>query len=217
MHILFPRRFAVSMTVIIMAASASAQTTRLAFDFTGTDPARNLPWTKTSVREASLTTEGWRFGSGVSLVTARNDRLAFSVSSDANLSTLAQAKSNNAYLYVRIAASSGALNAANNRVRFTIRRESWHAPLQYAVFSSVDNYASPLFTTPLLDNADDATDAFTFLIPSTGYSSISGPLELRIYAYSARYSGHAASLTAFSLGSAVQTYTLTTSTGYGGS
>ena len=216
MHILFPRRFAVPVALVIMATSAAAQTTRLASDFTGTDPARNLPWTKTSVRESTLTTEGWRFGSGLSLVTARNDRLAFAVSSDANLSTLAQAKANNAYLYVRIASSSGTLNVANNRVRFTIRRESWHAPLQYAVFSSFDNYASPLFTTPLLDNADDATDAFTFLIPSAGYGSISGPLELRIYAYSGRYTGHPASLTAFSLGGAVQTYALTTSAGEGG-
>ena len=216
MHIAFPRGFTIPVALIIMAASATAQTTRLAFDFAGTDPARNLPWTKTSFRETTLTTEGWRFGSGLSLVTARNDRLAFAVSSDANLSTLAQAKANNAYLYVRVAPSSGTLNMANNRARFTIRRESWHAPLQYAVFSSVDNYTSPLFTTPLLDNADDATDAFTFLIPSVGYGNISGPLELRIYAYAARYNGHPASLTAFSLGGAVQTYTLTTSASEGG-
>ena len=35
----------------------------------------------TAVREAALTTEGWRFGTGISLVSARNDRLAFSVAS----------------------------------------------------------------------------------------------------------------------------------------
>ncbi|MFM7374699.1 MAG: InlB B-repeat-containing protein, partial [Chthoniobacterales bacterium] len=216
MHTSFPRQLIAILVSVVVAATASAQTTRLAFDFTGIDPARNLPWTKTSVREASLTTEGWRFGSGISLVAASNDRLAFSVSSDANLSTLAQAKSNNAYLYVRLAASSGTLNLAGNRVNFTIRRESWHTPLQYAVFSSADNYATAIFTTPLLDNADAATDAFTFLLPSSGYSSISGPIELRIYPFAARYTGHPASLTAFSMSTAAQTYTLSLSATTGG-
>ncbi|MFM8682322.1 MAG: InlB B-repeat-containing protein, partial [Chthoniobacterales bacterium] len=85
-----------------------------------------------------------------------------------------------------------------------------------AVFSSADNYATAIFTTPLLDNADAATDAFTFLLPSNGYSSISGPIELRIYPFAARYTGHPASLTAFSMSTAAQTYTLSLSATTGG-
>lgn len=211
------RSLLVVLVSLAAAAAASAQAPRLAFDFTGSDPARSLPWTKTSAREPALLTEGWRFGSGLSLVTARNDRLAFAASSDANPSTLAQAKAGNAYLYLRVAPSAGTLDLAGNRISFTMRRESWHAPRQFTVFSSVDGYAAPLFTSPLLDEADDATDSFSFLLPSAGFGSVGGTVEFRIYAHAARYTGHAASLTAFSIGTAPAAFTLSLSSTTGGS
>lgn len=209
------RNVAALCALLGMAAVAGASSNRLVFDFTGTSPALNLPWTKTSTLESGLTTQGWTKGSGIT-PSSGNDRLAFSVTSDANLSTLAQARANNAYLAVRVAASSSTLDLNSNRIRFTIRRESWHAPLQYAVFSNVDGYSSALFVSPLLDNADAATDAFSFLLPSSGFGGLSGAVEFRIYPHAARYTGHVASLTAFSIESAVQTYTLTLSATEGG-
>ncbi|MBU3665786.1 MAG: hypothetical protein FGM15_07920 [Chthoniobacterales bacterium] len=206
-------------TFLVMFAAVStlrAQGERIAFDFTGVSPALNLPWTKTSVMESGLTTQGWTAGAGITPATGDN-RLAFSVSSDANLSTLAQARANSAFLSVRVASSSQTLNLNSNRVAFTIRRENWHSPLQYAVFTSVDNFTSPVFATPLLDNSNTATDDFSFLIPATGYGNLSGSVEFRIYPFSARYTGHAASLTAFSIRSPVQTYTLNLTATAGGS
>ncbi len=195
---------------------ASAQTDRVAFDFTGPDPARALPWSTTSVLEPGLITQGWTMGPGLSLVSARSNRIAFAVSAGDQLSTLNEARIAGAYLNVRLAASSGPLNLASNRIRFTIRRESWHAPLRFAVYSSVDNFASPLFVSGEVEQLDDGTHPFSFLLPSAGFIDLSGPVDFRIYPFAARYSGHALSLTAFSLGGPVQTYTLDATATAGG-
>jgi len=198
------------------AALGAAQTERVVFNFTGADPARALPWTTTSVLESGLITQGWTMGPGLSLVPARSNRLAFAVSAGDELSTLAEARSADAYLNVRFAASAGPLNLASNRIRFTIRRESWHAPLRFAVYSSADNFTAPLFVSEEVDQLDDGTHSFSFLLPFAGFNSVSSPVDFRIYPFAARYSGHALSLTAFSLGGPVQTYTLAATATAGG-
>ena len=195
---------------------ANAQTGRVIFDFTGPDPARALPWTATSVLESGLATEGWTMGPGLSLVSARSDRIAFAVSAGDQPSTLAEARSAGAYLRVRFASLSGPLQLGSNRIRFTIRRESWHAPLRFAVYSSTDNFASPVFVSEEVEQLDDGTHNFSFLLPSAGFTDLSGPVDFRIYPFAARYIGHALSLTAFSLGAPVQTYTLTATASAGG-
>ena len=199
----------------LMLADA-ATTPRLRFDFTGADPASQLPWSRTAVRESGWAVEGWRLGPGILRVAARDDRLAFSVTSGAEPGTLAESLSAGAHLSLRLAPSNGALDLSANRIRFTIRREAWHAPLQYAVSSSLDNHAVPLFVSPLLDNADDATNTFTFLLPAVGFGRVTGPFEFRIHPFAARHSGHAASLTAFSIEPAVKTVTLSLSADPGG-
>jgi uncharacterized repeat protein (TIGR02543 family) len=199
-----------------VVVSAPAQTDRAIFDFTGTDPARALPWTATSVLESGLTTQGWTMGPGLSLVSPREDRIAFAVSASDTLSTLEEARSAGAYLGVRFGSTSGPLQLGSNRIRFTIRRESWHAPLRIAVCSSLDDFASPLFVSGEVEQLNEGTYDFSFLLPSAGFGDLSGPVDFRIYPFAGRYDGHALSLTAFSLGAPVQTYTLTTSATEGG-
>jgi hypothetical protein len=194
-----PKTFA---AILLLAGSilpAAAQTDRVVFNFTGTDPARSLPWTATSVLESGLTTQGWTMGSGLSLVPARSNRIAFAVSAGDALSTLEEARAEDAYLNVRFTSTSGPLQLASNRIRFTIRRESWHAPLRFAVYSSTDDFASPLFISDEVEQLDDGTHHFSFFLPASGFTDLSGPVDFRIYPFAARYSGHALSLTAFSL------------------
>lgn len=199
------------------AGLCAAQTDRVVFNFNGTDPARHLPWTATSVLESGLTTQGWTMGPGLSLVSTRSNRLAFAIAAGSDqLSTLNEARTAGAYLNVRFTPSAGSLDLASNRIRFTIRRESWHAPLRFAVYSSVDGFASPLFVSDEVEQLDDGTHSFSFLLPSPGLTSVSGPVDFRIYPFAARYSGHALSVTAFSLGGPVQTYTLTATATAGG-
>jgi len=198
-------------------AGLEAQTPRLRFDFSGTDPARRLPWTQTSVLDAGWITEGWRFGPGVSAVAPREDRLAFSVTGGSEPTTLDEARAAGAYLSMTLAARSGALDLSGHRVELTLRRESWHAPRQVAVFSSSDGFNAPLFVSPLLDNADDATDTFAFLLPRTGFVSPSGRIEFRVVPFAARHVGHAASLTGFTVGTAAAIHRLSVAATPGGS
>ena len=211
-----PKAFAALLLLASSILPAAAQTDRVVFNFTGTDPARSLPWTATSVLESGLTTQGWTMGSGLSLVSPRSNRLAFAVDAGDALSTLAEARAAGAYLNVRFSPTSGPLQLGSNRVRFTIRRESWHAPLRFAVFAGTDSFASPLFVSEEVEQLDDGTHHFSFLLPASGFTDVSGPVDFRIYPFAGRYSGHALSLTAFSLGAPVQTYTLTTSATEGG-
>ncbi|MGA1123510.1 MAG: InlB B-repeat-containing protein [Chthoniobacterales bacterium] len=211
-----PKVFAVILLLAGGMLPAAAQTDRVVFNFTGADPARSLPWTATSVLESGLTTQGWTMGSGLSLVSARSNRIAFAVSAGDALSTLEEARAEGAYLNVRLSSTSGPLQLDSNRIRFTIRRESWHAPLRFAVYSSTDNFASPVFVSEEVEQLDDGTHHFSFFLPNSGFTALSGPVDFRIYPFAARYSGHALSLTAFSLGAPVQTYTLAATATEGG-
>jgi hypothetical protein len=185
---------------------------RIAFDFNGVDPSRNLPWTNTSTLAAGWSTTGWTMGDGLSLAGARDDRLGFMANSTGELTTLTQAITSQQHLAVSIATT----NMAGHRVTFAIRRESWHAPLRYAVRSSVDSFASNLFNSALLENADDATDTFTFLLPTTGWTNLIVPVEFRIIPYAARFSGHPAALSAFQVETAAPARTLAVSATVGG-
>ncbi len=203
----------VFMLLVSFCGSASAQgTVQIAFDFTGSDPARHLPWTNTSSRADGWSTGGWTLGAGVSLEAARNDRLAFSVSSDETLSTLEHALTQQQYLSVSITTT----NMGGHRISFNIRRESWFAPLRYAVRSSLDGFSENLFNSALLENADDATDEFTFLLPVQGWSELGEAVEFRIIPYATRYSGHAASLVAFRIETAAPARTLSVQSTVGG-
>jgi hypothetical protein len=209
--------FAALVLLLGGAGLCAAQNNRVVFNFTGPDPARALPWSVTSVLEPGLTTQGWTMGPGLSLVSARSNRIAFAVSAAGDqLSTLDEARTAGAYLNIRFISSTGPLDLAANRLRFTIRRESWHAPLRFAVYSSVDSFASPLFVSEEVEQLDDGTHAFSFLLPSDSFTNVSGPVDFRIYPFAARYNGHALSLTAFSLGGPVQTYTLAATATTGG-
>ncbi|MEO8035286.1 MAG: hypothetical protein ABI837_12700, partial [Acidobacteriota bacterium] len=117
-------------------------------DFRGTSPALHLPWTPTFVLSPTITWSGWNIGavqSGGSGVTpkAGDNALVFSVSApSAANETLAQALADNEYLVATITPAAGPLDLRGAEVRFSMKRLSFHAPLGYAVFTSIGGFAA---------------------------------------------------------------------------
>lgn len=177
-------------------------------DFRGTSPALHLPWTPTFVLSPKITWSGWALGapqSGGSGVTPRagDHALVFSVSgTTAGNETLSQAIADHQYLAATVTPTQGALDLRGAEVRFSTRRLSYHAPLGYALFTSIGGFAlgDALYVSSSAgkDNFDEIEHVVT--LPATApYSALNAPVALRIYAFGAQFDGHATSLTGFRL------------------
>lgn len=154
-------------------------------DFRGTV---SLPWTTTYVRDARVTWNGWTLGTGAAARAAEN-ALAFSVSAPASGNeSLAQAIADDEYARATL---STPLDLRGAEIRFSTRRIGFHSPLGYALFvNGTSIYASAATSK---DDFDETEHAAT--IPF----SVTGAVELRVYAFGAQFDGHATSLTAFKL------------------
>jgi len=166
-------------------------------DFRGTNPAQHRPWTQTFARAPNVTWSGWSIGSGI-VPQNGNDAFFFSVSgtqSDPG-STLAGAIADREYLTATITPASGPLDLRGAEFRFRIRRVGDHSPRAYAVF--IDS--NELYVSNAVDAFDKDEHEYVVTLPSTtAFSAIATPIELRIYAFGAKFDGHATSLTAFQL------------------
>lgn len=206
-------RVAIGLLAALLARSVWGQVEdTLVFDFSGPDPARNVPWAQTSVLAPDWSTTGWTLGPGLGLVASADDRLAFTAIADGELTTLESALATGQFLSLSLSAPG----LAGHRITFTIRRESWHAPLRYAVLSDVDQFSEPLYVSRDLENSDEAEDTFTFLLPDDGWEELAGPVEFRLVPYAALWTGHAASLTQFAIQTAAAARRLTLEVSEGG-
>jgi len=171
-------------------------------DFRGSSPARALPWTATFVRDSRVTWSGWSLGSGASARDADN-AFAFAVSApESGNETLAQAVAEDEFVRATVTPAGAPLDLRGAEIRFSTRRIEFHAPLGYALFTTVSGFsaASAVYVSAETDkdNFDEIEHVLT--IPSTSaYASVTAPLEIRIYAFGAQFEGHATSLTAFKL------------------
>lgn len=170
-------------------------------DFRGTDPGTHTPWTPVYFAATDVTGySGWQLGAGA-IGGAANDRLAWSQNMPSDPSTLAQAVAENEYLALTITSSRpSGIGLRRGRARFTIQRIDYHAPRQYAVFTSVGGFAAgqEIFTTPHFEEMNEPRD-FVFDLPDLpGYGSATA-LEVRIYGFAGQWGGHRTSLSAFSL------------------
>ena len=80
------------------------------------------------------------------------------------------------------------------------------APLGYALFTSIGGFSQPnaLDVSASVDkNNFDEIEHVVTLPATAAFSAIRAPLEIRIYAFGAQFDGHATSMTAFKLTSAV--------------
>ncbi|HEY9174291.1 MAG TPA: hypothetical protein VI136_18570 [Verrucomicrobiae bacterium] len=188
----------VAAAVIILDVEAAVIT----FDFTGTNPGLNAPWTKTSALDPNVSlSTGFSLGSGLTGNTANNRFNAKAWQTDDG----SQAISGNDYLGFVIAPNAGyVLDLNSASVSFTLQT-SWNGstgngPKNYALFSSVGGFVTG---AALKTGTVTGTETFSYTFPTTGYDGLSGDLELRIYGWNAVDASGTMSVNAFSLGGQV--------------
>ncbi|MFO1481961.1 MAG: hypothetical protein U1F71_01235 [Verrucomicrobiaceae bacterium] len=171
-------------------------------NFEGTNPSSNRPWTSTYTTAAGHTWTGWQKGAGIFASTG-DDALVYYQNMPANEvdSTLTLAITDNEYWTATLQPPSGqTINLRGAEVRFTIRRIDYHAPRQYAFFTSIGGFAAgnEIYTSPHFTSVVD--EEFVFTLPDTAaYAAVSDPVELRILGYFGQYGGHKTSITAFKI------------------
>jgi len=194
------RRFVLSGFFCIVTASLTFGQDILISDFSGTSPAENTPWTQTATLAPGVTFSGWMLGAGAQANSGDDDAFSFRIGGPASPeSTLAEAIAEDEYIGFTLTPGS-VLDLNGRRIAFSIQRESWHAPRQYALLSSVDGFAesAPLFTTGRFDSGDYSVNDSAFFLPPSGYDGLTGPVEFRLYAFAANYD-HETRLTDFSI------------------
>ncbi len=141
------------------------------------------------------------FGAGA-FGAAGDDALAFSVNAPSTESTLAQAVAENEYLGVTLQAASGqVLHLRKAQLRFTVNRQDFHAPRQYAVFTSVGgfNAGQEIYTTPRNTDLDEPRELVVTLPDTAAYDGLTGAVQVRIYGFAASFGGHRTRLAGFKL------------------
>ena len=179
------------------------------------DPGLNLPWTPTFVLAPNVTWSGWDIGAaqagdiGVTPL-AGDGALVFSVNApdevvDPDNESLADSVADSQFLTATVT-PAGAIDLRGAEVRFTTQRLQFHAPLGYALFTSISGFAvgNALYVSPESSKDDFGETQHVVNLPLTAaYSAVSAPLELRIVAFGARHTGHATSISAFKLTQAI--------------
>ena len=171
-------------------------------NFEGSNPSQHLPWTPTYVLRTGLTWTGWSKGGGI-VAAAGDNALVWSqhMPADEPSSTLGFAITNNNWWQFTLTASStNPLNLRKAEVRFTVQRIDYHAPRDYAVFTSIAGFTDGAQVFDTGHFTDTSADEFIFTLPdSAAYSNLTSSITFRLYGYSGQYDGHRTSLLAFKL------------------
>ena len=175
-------------------------------NFRGSSPSLHRPWTPTFVLSPKVTWSGWDVGvlpGEGAIPVAGDDAFVFEVhgTSAAN-ETLAEAISGNEYVTATVSPAQGAIDLRGAQIRFSTKRLSFHAPLGYALFTSISGFAevNALYVSPQVDKGNNDEIEHVLTIPSTAaYSAVNAPMEIRIVAFGAQFDGHPTSITAFKL------------------
>jgi len=188
------------LTIIGLAAAtlAGANAQILTFDFTGTDPGLNTPWTATSSIDTHLTlTSGWTLNAGLVGNTGVNRLNAKTWSTSASYSSAGP------YVEFTIQADAGyQMNLSGGVIGFTLQN-SGTGPDFYSVRSSVDSYGADLSASSATLNPAGATTATSLALPSIPgtWDGLTSAITFRVYGWGASSSAGTMSINAFSLGS----------------
>jgi hypothetical protein len=171
-------------------------------DFTGTNPARHLPWAAAYALAAGCAWSGWQVGPGI--VPQDGDHgLFFSVNAPADeaAATLALALAEGEYWTATFTPPAGSpLDLRGAEVRLTYRRVDYHAPRRLAFLTSLGGLQAGAEVFSSERNADTDDVEYRFQLPATAaYQAVAGAVELRLVPFAAQYGGHRAALTAFKL------------------
>ncbi len=184
-------------------------------DFTGNNPALNLPWTKTLTLRSGIGFSGWQVGrsyekSGGTLggrgvqVHSANNVLKFSVSQGSqneSESTLADTLADEEYWKFTLTPVSGVpLQLRKAEVRFSIYRDQYHAPRRWTIFTNIGgfNEGQQVFDSPRTTSTGVSVEFVFFLPDSAAYENITNPVEFRFYPWGSQYA-HQSSIIGFKL------------------
>lgn len=188
------------LTIIGLAAAtlAGAQAQILTFNFTGTNPGQNTPWTTTSSIDTNLNlNSGWTLNGGL-VGNSGNNRL-----NGNTWSTSASYSASGPYFSFTIQAASGfQVNLSGGTITFTLQN-SGTGPDFYSIRSSVDSYAADLSASSTALTAAGGTTATSLTLPSVPltWNSITSSVTFRVYGWGASSTSGTMSVNAFSLGS----------------
>lgn len=198
-----PCRLVTAALLWLLACCVSAQDL-VVFDFNGSAPAQHAPWAQTSLLRPGVALTGWSNGPGI-MPLATDNAYAVAVGAGATPSTLAEALAAGHYLEFALTPQPGQpLDLALLQVRFTIQRASWHAPQAYALFSSIDGWATPAAALHVASgfegNGDEDARAFRFFLPDHArFRGLTTTVQFRLVPYQASWGGHETRLLAFSI------------------
>ena len=168
----------------------------------GTDRALNLPATANYVQQSGITSSGWNKGAGITAESG-DDGLFFSQDMPAEeaASTLAKAITDNEFWTLTLTGSATTpLKLRRAEIRFSMLRQSFHAPRTFAVFTSIGGFsaANAVFTSLRMEDVGERE--FVLKLPDTAaFENVTSAVQIRIYGFAGRFAGHAAALRAFKL------------------
>lgn len=166
----------------IIGATAAARAQLVVFNFTGTSPAPNTPWTSTSTLAAGITLTGWTLGS----VTGSSTSSRFTATNWSDGTAFSDASSGGDYITFSITPTSGnQLSLSGATITFALQNSAT-GPDFYSVRSSVDTFGSDLSASSTALNAAGATTSTSLTLPtSVSYTGLTGAVEFRIYGWGA--------------------------------
>lgn len=205
-----------------------APTTLVECDFTGTTPGLMTPWKDTSALDGGVTFAGWSLGPGATGVgayeidegfKAADDLFGFHLAWALEEKTLDQTIADDDYINCVIEPKDGgSFNLNGALVEFDIQRLEYWAPRRYAMFSSLDGFASgqELLATPESSFNDYAPNSWSVILPTSGFDAVAEPVEFRIFGFEGRY-GKPTSLTKFKITTGLPIASLSLEASTGGS
>lgn len=167
----------------IIVATTAARAQLVVFNFTGTSPAQNTPWTSTSTLASGITLTGWTLGN----VTGSSTNNRFTATNWAGAgSSFSTASADNVYITFSITPTSGnQLSLSGATITYTLQN-SGTGPDFYSVRSSVDSFGSDLSASSTALNTAGATTSTSLTLPtSVSYTGLTGAVEFRIYGWGA--------------------------------
>ncbi len=174
------RAFLLLFGIIVATTAAHAQL--VVFNFTGTSPAQNTPWTSTSTLDSGITLTGWTLGS----LTGSSTNNRFTATNWSTGATFSDASTGNAYITFSITPTSGnQLSLSGATITYTLQN-SGTGPDFYSVRSSVDSFGSDLSaSSTALTGTGGITSTSLTLPSSVSYTGLTGAVEFRIYGWGA--------------------------------
>ncbi len=182
---------------LVLTGANLCKSAIMTFNFTGTAPGNNGPWTSTSALDPNLNlTSGFNEGSGIHGATGDN---RFNANSWETGAALSSAISDSTYFTFSIQAKSGyVLNLSGATITLTLQ-PSGTGPQDYALESSIGGFTSSSALNSTITLTQGSVNNLTVTLPTSTTYDTSSAVEFRIYGYDSGSSG-TLSANAFSIG-----------------